>query len=106
VDLAAAEAERIGDVDVGALRVRIGDRPMSAIVHDACRFSFNVAALVTPVEGARHDIQLGSDDEPASPHSSFKIVRPRLHSLFNSGSTPRRVLTDMPRSRYQHDSSA
>jgi Zn finger protein HypA/HybF involved in hydrogenase expression len=65
VDLAAAEAERIGDVDVGALRVRIGDRPMSAIVHDACRFSFNVAALVTPVEGARLDIQLGSDDEPA-----------------------------------------
>lgn len=50
VDLAAAEARKQGDVRVVALHLRVG--PLSGVVEDALRFSFDVAAAGTAVEGA------------------------------------------------------
>ena len=55
VELAAAEARRLGDVRVVALHVWAG--PLSGVVHDALRFSFDVAAAGTAVEGARLEIE-------------------------------------------------
>jgi hydrogenase nickel incorporation protein HypA/HybF len=55
VELAEAEAVRLGDVRVVALHVRAG--PLSGVVHDALRFSFDVAATGTVIEGARLDIE-------------------------------------------------
>jgi hydrogenase nickel incorporation protein HypA/HybF len=51
IDLAVEEAARQGDVRVAALHLRIG--PLSGVVSDSLRFSFNLAAEGTPVEGAR-----------------------------------------------------
>jgi hydrogenase nickel incorporation protein HypA/HybF len=51
VDLAAAEARRLGNVRVVALHLRAG--PLSGVVQDALRFSFDLAAAGTAVEGAR-----------------------------------------------------
>jgi hydrogenase nickel incorporation protein HypA/HybF len=58
VDVALAEARRLGDVRVVALHVRAG--PLSGVVPDALRFSFDVAAAGTAVEGARLDIEPGA----------------------------------------------
>jgi hydrogenase nickel incorporation protein HypA/HybF len=55
VDLASAEARRLGDVRVVTLHLRAG--PLSGIVHEALRFSFDVAAAGTAVEGARLAIE-------------------------------------------------
>lgn len=55
IDLAAAEARKQGHVRVVALHLRVG--PLSGVVEDALRFSFDVAAAGTPVEGARLRIE-------------------------------------------------
>ena len=64
VELACEEVERRQLQRVQALHVRIG--PLSGIVTDALRFSFDVAAAGTPIEGALlkveetsgHDLEL------------------------------------------------
>jgi hydrogenase nickel incorporation protein HypA/HybF len=55
VELASAEARRLGNVRVVALHLRAG--PLSGLAHDALRFSFDVAAAGTPIEGARLQIE-------------------------------------------------
>lgn len=55
VELAAAEAQRLGDVRVRAVHLRIG--PLSGVVNDALAFSFELAAAGTAVEGARLEIE-------------------------------------------------
>ena len=55
VDLAEGEARRHGDVRVLAVRVRLG--PLAGVVEDALRFSFDVAAAGTVLEGARLEIE-------------------------------------------------
>jgi hydrogenase nickel incorporation protein HypA/HybF len=55
VELAEAEAVRLGDVRVVAVHVRAG--PLSGVVADALRFSFDVAASGTAIEGARLEIE-------------------------------------------------
>lgn len=57
IDLASAEAERLGPIRVVAVHVRAG--PLSGVVHDALRFSFDVAAEGTIIEGARLEIEPG-----------------------------------------------
>lgn len=54
VELATAEAERIGNVRVVALHLRLG--PLAGVVEEALRFSFDVAAADTPIAGARLEI--------------------------------------------------
>jgi hydrogenase nickel incorporation protein HypA/HybF len=56
VDAACEEAERLGDVRVVALRVRLG--PLSGVVSDALSFSFDVATQGTAIQGARLDIEI------------------------------------------------
>jgi hydrogenase nickel incorporation protein HypA/HybF len=64
VELACEEVERRQLQRVQALHVRVG--PLSGIVTDALRFSFDVAAAGTPIEGALlkveetagHDLEL------------------------------------------------
>ena len=64
VELACEEVERRQLPRVQALHVRVG--PLSGIVTDALRFSFDVAAAGTPIEGALlkveetsgHDLEL------------------------------------------------
>lgn len=55
IELAAAEAHRLGDARVVSVRVRAG--PLSGVVPDALRFSFDVAAAGTTIEGARLEIE-------------------------------------------------
>lgn len=55
VELASEEAGRLGDVRVEALHVRIG--PLAGVVEEALRFSFDLAAEGSPVEGARLEIE-------------------------------------------------
>jgi hydrogenase nickel incorporation protein HypA/HybF len=55
VDLASDEARRLGNVRVVALHVRAG--PLAGVVHEALRFSFDVAATGTAIEGARLEIE-------------------------------------------------
>jgi hydrogenase nickel incorporation protein HypA/HybF len=55
VELASAEAQRLGDVRVQAVRLRIG--PLSGVVNEALVFSFDLAAAGTAVEGARLEIE-------------------------------------------------
>ena len=55
VELATAEARRLGTVRVVALHLRAG--PLCGVVPDALRFSFDVAAAGTAIEGARLEIE-------------------------------------------------
>jgi hydrogenase nickel incorporation protein HypA/HybF len=55
VEVAVAEAQRLGDVRIVALHLRVG--PLAGIVPDALRFSFDVAAAGTAIEGARLEIE-------------------------------------------------
>jgi hydrogenase nickel incorporation protein HypA/HybF len=55
VDIALAEARRLGDVRVVAVHLRAG--PLSGVVPEALRFSFDVAAAGTAIEGARLEIE-------------------------------------------------
>lgn len=55
VELASEEAGRLGDVRVDAVHVRIG--PLAGVVEEALRFSFDLAAAGSPVEGARLEIE-------------------------------------------------
>jgi hydrogenase nickel incorporation protein HypA/HybF len=55
VELATAEMLRLHNVRVLALHVRVG--PLSGIVPDALRFSFDVAAMGTAIEGARLELE-------------------------------------------------
>jgi hydrogenase nickel incorporation protein HypA/HybF len=55
VELASEEALRQGDVRVAALQVRIGR--LSGVVSDALRFSFELAAEGSAIEGARLEIE-------------------------------------------------
>jgi hydrogenase nickel incorporation protein HypA/HybF len=55
VDVALAEARRLGDVRVVAVHLRAG--PLSGVVPDALRFSFDIAAAGTAIEGARLEIE-------------------------------------------------
>lgn len=51
VELACAEASRLGAARVDALHLRVG--PLAGIVPDALRFSFDLATADTPIAGAR-----------------------------------------------------
>lgn len=51
VELAAEEAERRGASRVNAVHLRLG--PLSGVVGDALRFSFDIAADGTSISGAR-----------------------------------------------------
>jgi hydrogenase nickel incorporation protein HypA/HybF len=55
IDLATEEAARQGDVHVAAVYLRIG--PLAGVVADSLRFSFELAAEGTPIEGARLEIE-------------------------------------------------
>jgi len=55
IELATEEAARQGAVRVSTLYVRLG--PLSGVVSDALRFSFDLAAEGTPIEGARLEIE-------------------------------------------------
>ncbi len=55
VELASAEARRMGRVRVVAVHLRAG--PLSGIVPEALRFSFDVVAAGTAIEGARLEIE-------------------------------------------------
>jgi hydrogenase nickel incorporation protein HypA/HybF len=75
IDLAAEEAARQGSVRIATVYLRIG--PLSGVVSDALRFSFDLAAEGTPVEGARlqieevpvtvHCVRCGGDHTLADP---------------------------------------
>jgi hydrogenase nickel incorporation protein HypA/HybF len=55
IETATEEAARQGGVRVATLYVRIGR--LSGVVSDALRFSFELAADGTPIEGAHLDIE-------------------------------------------------
>ena len=55
IDLASEELGRLGDVRLQAVHVRIGG--LAAIVPDALKFSFDLAADGTPIAGARLEIE-------------------------------------------------
>lgn len=55
VGLACDELTRLGNVHVAALHLRIG--PLCGVVKEALLFSFEVAAVDTPLEGARLEIE-------------------------------------------------
>ena len=55
VEMASEESARLGDVRVEALHVRIG--PLSGVVKEALRFSFDLATAGSPVEGARLEFE-------------------------------------------------
>jgi hydrogenase nickel incorporation protein HypA/HybF len=55
IELATEEAARQGHVRIAALHLRVG--PLAGVVPDALRFSFDLAAEGTPVEGARLEIE-------------------------------------------------
>jgi hydrogenase nickel incorporation protein HypA/HybF len=55
IELASEEAARQGEIRVAALHVQIGR--LSGVVSDALRFSFDLAAEGTPIEGARLEIE-------------------------------------------------
>ncbi|HEY4305383.1 MAG TPA: hydrogenase maturation nickel metallochaperone HypA [Gemmatimonadaceae bacterium] len=55
VDIACEELERLGNPRVAALHVRIG--PLSGVVGDALTFSFGLATDLTPLQGARLQIE-------------------------------------------------
>ena len=54
VEVACAQAERLGAVRVQALHVRVGR--LSGVVKEALTFSFDMAAQGSTVEGARLEI--------------------------------------------------
>jgi hydrogenase nickel incorporation protein HypA/HybF len=51
IEAACEEVERLGDVRVEALHLRLG--ALSGVVRDALEFSFDLAAQGTAIEGAR-----------------------------------------------------
>lgn len=55
VEAACEEAERLGQVRVEALHVRLG--PLSGVVPEALRFSFDLVADGTVIAGARLEIE-------------------------------------------------
>ena len=55
IDAAGEELGRLGASRIVALHVRVG--PLSGVVSDALRFSFDLAAAGTPVEGARLQVE-------------------------------------------------
>jgi hydrogenase nickel incorporation protein HypA/HybF len=55
VDIATEEIEKLGDVHIDAMHVRLG--PLSGVVEDALRFSFDLVAQGTSVQGARLEIE-------------------------------------------------
>jgi hydrogenase nickel incorporation protein HypA/HybF len=55
IEVATEEAERLGNVSVEALRVRLG--PLSGVVRDALLFSYELAVEDTPIAGARLEIE-------------------------------------------------
>jgi hydrogenase nickel incorporation protein HypA/HybF len=55
VEMASEESVRLGDVRVDALHVRIG--PLSGVVKEALRFSFDLAIAGSPIEGARIEFE-------------------------------------------------
>jgi hydrogenase nickel incorporation protein HypA/HybF len=55
IEIATEEVERLGDVRVDAVHLRLG--PLSGVVEDALRFSFDLVADGTSVQGARLEIE-------------------------------------------------
>jgi hydrogenase nickel incorporation protein HypA/HybF len=55
IDRATEELKRLGDVRIDALHLRIG--PLSGVVEDALRFSWDLATEGTAVAGARLEIE-------------------------------------------------
>jgi hydrogenase nickel incorporation protein HypA/HybF len=55
VDAACEEADRLGNVRVAALHLRLG--PLSGVVKDALEFSFDLAAEGTVIAGARLEVE-------------------------------------------------
>jgi hydrogenase nickel incorporation protein HypA/HybF len=51
IDIASEAAATLGDVQVSAVRLRIG--ALSGVARDALLFSFDVASAGTPLDGAR-----------------------------------------------------
>jgi hydrogenase nickel incorporation protein HypA/HybF len=77
IELASEELQRLDGVNVRALHLRVGK--LSAVVPDALRFSFDLAARGTPFENARleieetagYELQLRAfevDDDDDAPH--------------------------------------
>ena len=60
IDIASAEVTKIGPVTVRAVRLRVG--PLAGVVKEALCFSFDVAAVGTPLAGA----ELRIDDVPVT----------------------------------------
>ena len=57
IDAVCEELPRLGAVTVKSVRVRVG--PLSGVVPDALTFAFDIAAVETPIVGARLDIEPG-----------------------------------------------
>jgi len=55
IEAATEKAEFLGAVRVEALHLKLG--PLSGVVSEALRFSFELAAAGTPIEGARLEIE-------------------------------------------------
>jgi len=55
VEMASEESARLGAVRVDALHIRIG--PLSGVVKEALRFSFDLATAGSPIEGARLEFE-------------------------------------------------
>jgi hydrogenase nickel incorporation protein HypA/HybF len=55
VDAACEEADRLGNVRVAALHLRLG--PLSGVVKDALEFSFDLATEGTVIAGARLEVE-------------------------------------------------
>lgn len=55
IEVATEEAERLGNVSVEALRVRLG--PLSGVVREALLFSYELAVEGTAIAGARLEIE-------------------------------------------------
>jgi hydrogenase nickel incorporation protein HypA/HybF len=55
IDAACEEAERLGNIQVEALHLRLG--ALSGVVREALEFSFELAAEGTAIAGARLDVE-------------------------------------------------
>lgn len=75
VEVACEQAERLGQAQVLALRVRLG--PLSGVVREALEFSFELAAADTAIAGARLEIE----EVPVTVHCPVCRCERRLASV-------------------------
>jgi len=69
VEIATEEVGRLGDVRIEAVHVRLG--PLSGVVEDALRFSFDLVAEGTAIDGARLEIE----------HVPLAVHCPQCHEI-------------------------